>query len=91
MDPIEDYEMVQTEFLIIHEACIRSLVLCMISLKEVATFGLCLDKISEMMSREEEEEVEDKGAEEVNTRQLRGGGERRRGGRGGNRQRKWRR
>jgi len=36
----------------IHEACIRVLVLSTIFLKEAAAFGLCLSEIGEMMSRQ---------------------------------------
>lgn len=52
LDPGKDCEMLRSELPMIHEACLRILVLCTIFLKEAAAFGLCLAEIGEMMSRE---------------------------------------
>ncbi|KAJ6808186.1 phosphatidylinositol 4-kinase gamma 5-like [Iris pallida] len=52
LDPVRDSDMLRTELPMIHEACLRVLVLCTTFLKEAAAFGLCLAEIGEMMSRE---------------------------------------
>uniref|UniRef100_A0A1D1YWL4 1-phosphatidylinositol 4-kinase n=1 Tax=Anthurium amnicola TaxID=1678845 RepID=A0A1D1YWL4_9ARAE len=52
LDPARDSDMLRMELPMIHEACLRVLVLCTIFLKEAAAFGLCLAEIGEMMSRE---------------------------------------
>ncbi|KAJ6847995.1 phosphatidylinositol 4-kinase gamma 5-like [Iris pallida] len=52
LDPGRDSDMLRMELPMIHEACLRVLVLCTIFLKEAAAFGLCLAEIGEMMSRE---------------------------------------
>jgi len=52
LDPVKDAEMLRMELPMIHEACIRVLVLSTIFLKEAAAFGLCLSEIGEMMSRQ---------------------------------------
>lgn len=52
LDPFYDSEMLREELPMIHEACLRVLVLCTIFLKEAASFGFCLAEVGEMMSRE---------------------------------------
>jgi hypothetical protein len=52
LDPMRDATMLRRELPMIHEACLRVLILCTIFLKEAATFGLCLAEIGEMMTRE---------------------------------------
>ncbi|KAL2896075.1 Phosphatidylinositol 4-kinase gamma 6 [Bienertia sinuspersici] len=52
LDPFHDSEMLRVELPMIHEACLRVLVLCTIFLKEAASFGLCLAQVGDMMSRE---------------------------------------
>uniref|UniRef100_A0A2P2L7E5 1-phosphatidylinositol 4-kinase n=1 Tax=Rhizophora mucronata TaxID=61149 RepID=A0A2P2L7E5_RHIMU len=52
LNPAKDCEMLRAELPMIHEACLRVLVLCTIFLKEAAASGLCLAEIGEMMSRE---------------------------------------
>ncbi|KAL1807853.1 hypothetical protein ACET3Z_024843 [Daucus carota] len=52
LDPLQESEMLRKELPMIHDACLRVLVLCTIFLKEAASFGLCLAEIGEMMSRE---------------------------------------
>ncbi|KAL8120990.1 phosphatidylinositol 4-kinase gamma 7-like [Apium graveolens] len=52
LDPLRDSKMLRNELPMIHEACLRVLVLCTIFLKEAANFGLCLAEVGEMMSRE---------------------------------------
>ncbi|MQM14667.1 hypothetical protein Taro_047603 [Colocasia esculenta] len=52
LDPAKDSDMLRMELPMIHEACLRVLILCTIFLKEAAAFGLCLAEIGEMMSRE---------------------------------------
>ncbi|KAG1363741.1 phosphatidylinositol 4-kinase gamma 7 [Cocos nucifera] len=52
LDPVRDSDMLRMELPMIHEACLRVLVLSTIFLKEAAAFGLCLAEIGEMMSRE---------------------------------------
>ncbi|XP_021739369.1 phosphatidylinositol 4-kinase gamma 6-like [Chenopodium quinoa] len=52
LDPFYDSELLRVELPMIHEACLRVLILCTIFLKEAASFGLCLAEVGEMMSRE---------------------------------------
>ncbi|XP_019164664.1 PREDICTED: phosphatidylinositol 4-kinase gamma 7-like [Ipomoea nil] len=52
LDPLRDRELLRSEIPMIHEACLRVLVLCTIFLKEAAAYGLCLGEIGKMMSRE---------------------------------------
>ncbi|KAJ0986801.1 hypothetical protein J5N97_005157 [Dioscorea zingiberensis] len=52
LDPVRDSDMLRMELPMIHEACLRVLILCTVFLKEAAAFGLCLAEIGEMMSRE---------------------------------------
>jgi hypothetical protein len=52
LDPVKDADMLHMELPMIHEACLRVLILSTIFLKEAAAFGLCLAEIGEMMSRE---------------------------------------
>ncbi|XP_043716003.1 phosphatidylinositol 4-kinase gamma 7 [Telopea speciosissima] len=52
LDPVKDSEMLRIELPMIREACLRTLVLCTIFLKEAAASGLCLAEIGEMMTRE---------------------------------------
>lgn len=52
LDPFYDTEMLRVELPMIHEACLRVLIVCTIFLKEAASFGLCLAEVGEMMSRE---------------------------------------
>ncbi|KNA04974.1 hypothetical protein SOVF_194690 [Spinacia oleracea] len=52
LDPFYDSELLREELPMIHEACLRVLVLCTTFLKEAASFGLCLAEIGEIMTRE---------------------------------------
>jgi len=52
LDPFHDSDMLRLELPMIHEACLRILILCTTFLKAAATFGLCLAEIGEMMSRD---------------------------------------
>jgi hypothetical protein len=52
LDPVKDADMLRMELPMIHEACLRVLILSTIFLKEATAFGLCLAEIGEMMSRE---------------------------------------
>ncbi|KAI3799084.1 hypothetical protein L1987_34374 [Smallanthus sonchifolius] len=53
LEPVYDSELLRMELPMIHEACLRVLVLCTIFLKEAASFGLCLTEIGEMMTRQQ--------------------------------------
>uniref|UniRef100_A0A1D1XH27 1-phosphatidylinositol 4-kinase n=1 Tax=Anthurium amnicola TaxID=1678845 RepID=A0A1D1XH27_9ARAE len=65
LDPAKDSDMLRMELPMIHEACLRVLVLCTIFLKEAAGCGLCLAEIGEMMSREFKGTVEEPSELEV--------------------------